>query len=227
MLVDGRTDVIQQEVIDALPALAGISFVEIERAMEKVQNCPGSNPPLMYVLSKLVADGKVKTILEFGSGGTTILFAHLHKKYGLKYVSLENVEEWMCKTEKASLYTGILPEGLFLTERFFDDTGDFSLEAKHALVVKSVSQVDLVFVDSSPGETRTQALHLIGSLRDQDILFHKNTIVMVDDCQELAPESDARGALDGGKVFMSHTRGIYTIDPAHLIDCVIYRDGSR
>ena len=219
--VDGTTYVVQKEIVDGLQELAGVSFAEIERSMAKVQNCPGSDPPLMYVISKLVKDDKVRAILEFGSGGTTSLFSHLADKYGLEYVSLENQLKWKLNTQEAARISGTDSIGLFYREEFFDTDVGFGAETNSALDTFS-QPVDLVFIDSVPGQTRQDALKTVLRMQKKNELFHRDTIIMVDDCQESQAEKEVRDIAHVGEVFMSHTRGIYTIDPGNKIDFVIY-----
>ena len=60
----------------------GIDWIEIRKYLEPLGNFPGIYPDTALMLCKLIKFYDLKSILEFGSGTSTLIFAQMAKRYG-------------------------------------------------------------------------------------------------------------------------------------------------
>lgn len=212
IILDGNSMLIPTEIDIKLTELADISYKQIEEALDKNGNTAGCHQPLLYVISRLVEEGKVKSILEFGSGASTILFAALKKKYNIRVDSYEDYPQWYQVAKKSIEYLG-LPSDVLNSLNFKRTPLKTFLDTKY----------DLVFFDSSDYLPRYRHLPILVKRFIKD-----STILICDDCQidghfQQFSEACNKAGYQKPKLFMSETRGEAVVDPQNLINFVKYK----
>lgn len=209
--VDGSSKERPAQIREELADLAGLHYDFAEKLQYENGTAPGCHEPILYVIARLVSEGKVKSIAETGSGMTTLFFKALAAKYHIPYFGIETHTEWYNLTSKLLKDLGLSTEGLVLGE---------------IPNIQIPFSPDLLFIDhgAAPGlvtKSRSETLknyYRIGTA-------NKSTITMIDDC-EYVPSFCATVAVcqDIGiklpRLLQSESRGIAIIDPNNKIDFV-------
>ena len=211
MIIDGTTIDVSGEILVGLENISGLAYSTADAILNKNGNTPGTNPPVLYAISRLVSEGKVKSVLELGSGMSTLYLSQLNKKFGLKYISVEDELRWFTLNKNVLLSS----ESKSTDNLIHRDT----LSVFNSEYRKNIDP-DLIFIDS--GEHRKQAFILC-------LTYWPSSIIMVDDCEQPYRENSYQTLLADmhktqARVFLSHTRGVLTFDPNNKIDFIQWRD---
>lgn len=212
--LDGSSSEIPVAINEQLTFLSGLKYQDVESFQYKIGTAPGCHEPLLYLFSRLVYENKVKSIIEAGSGTTSIYFSALEQKYKIKYMGLENYTEWYQKTSQAMVnFTGECRSLVFEEE---------TLEKETFSQTEIGGIWDLLFIDSAG---RSKRLEVLKSFLDRKVASPTESIIMIDDCEQnnlydLVVDFCEKENLAKPKMFMSQSRGVAVIDPLAKIDFV-------
>lgn len=224
LILDGNTTEIPAEVDSELTRIAGLSYATAEAVQQSFGTTPGCHQPLLYTVSRLVSERKINSILELGSGMTTIFFQALSKRYKIPVVSIENHFEWYEKTMQSLTSLDLDGRGYQYSEKWFDQKEIGTIHG---------GPFDLILIDHAPAVRTTESsdrLHRMAILSDiMDAGFiNERTIIMWDDCEqrqryEATIAAAQLVALPVPKLWQSQSRGISTVDQIGLIDFIKYK----
>lgn len=128
-----------------LVATLKLDWNEVSQVLGQLGNTPGIYPDVAMLLERMAARDDVKTMIEFGSGVSTLYLAKAALKYGKHFYSVEEAPRWSSMTQS-------------LLKHFHVDS-NLVLYDEHLFV----PSCDLLFLDCSPPLRRT-VLHKQKSL---------------------------------------------------------------
>lgn len=181
----------------------GLTYTQAETCLGRHGNTPGCHWPLVAMFTELARQNKIHSVLELGSGMTTIFLARLSMIYGIHVTTLENHNKWFLLNQEVMKELEIVHPEYYLAEDF---------------LLKKERSFDCLFVDSSSKEPRT----LVASKHFPS--FEKEAIIFFDDCEQdekyetILSWAKENNLSKPGRV--KTPRGIATIDPARKINFV-------
>lgn len=201
-----------KKINEEVKGLTGLDFFQLEATYASLGNSTGSHPPLFYTWARLASEGKITSILEFGSGMSTAYLHKIAQLYNIECCSIENNEQYFQMTKQLLELSQIDTAQLFLRPSL-----------KNLREELSKQNFDLIFIDSCPGKER---LELVSLYRN---IFSQDAIIMIDDCQSHKMELQVKDLTDKErfpipKIFLSEIRGIAVIDLKDKIDFIQFRN---
>ena len=143
----------------------GLDWYELRKTSEENGNGPGIYPDSAACFVKFAKADEVNTVLELGSGASTIFLSTICKQLNKTFLSIEESFYWRSVTESLlSKYE--LDQRINLMEGF-----DFS----------SISRPDLLFIDSDPKGRR----HILQDICNDSWQSDQIPIILLDDAEDI------------------------------------------
>jgi predicted O-methyltransferase YrrM len=190
-------------------ARTGLSYAALAADLGARGTAPGCHSPLLLVFHALISTGRVRRVLELGSGMSTFFLAKMLADAGGTICALENDAGWYAVNVDVMAARGIPTDGLHHAPDICDADG----------IVAPCGLFDLVFSDCCPVEARTGGLDVYHQWMAPDC------IIIVDDCEQPALGGNVNkwAAAHGLDVsmFMSWSRGVAVMDPSGGLDGIV------
>lgn len=163
---------------EKVKATLGIDTWDTIVEYSKIGNSPGIEVDSILMYYHLIKDYKLKKIVEFGSGFSTLIFSIIAEKLGIEFHSFEEEAHWLDITKK-------------LLTRYNKDDSVVKLFDKEAY--KELKGCDFCFVDSNAG-LRLELLNAENPLHNN---LRDIGIVIVDDMESLGGSCSLFMAITG------------------------------
>lgn len=72
----------------------GLDWFDVQEKYKELGNCPGIYPDTAMLLVQMVMKNSINTVVELGSGASTLYFEQTCRKLGKKLISFEEKEEY-------------------------------------------------------------------------------------------------------------------------------------
>lgn len=205
--IDGSVGMTSRRVMDQcndhLKKTIGLDYNNVESVMFAHGGSPGCHSPLLAVFERLVATGRCKSILEFGSGCSTLFLNAIAKKYGARLCSIEDADKWYDHVRVLLDYFKLPKDSFHLSH---------DMLAAHEFIAP-LAPFDLVFSDGS---------HRTGSPEKYAEFLTDDHVLFIDDCEQpglgkIAVDWARSVGRAPPRMFMSWGRGEAVWDPANKL----------
>lgn len=189
-----------------LLAETGVNYHAIAGAVGRVGTAPGCHSPLLIVLTRLIRSGRVRNVLELGSGVTTFYMAAACETAGARLLTMENDSHWYTAYHSASRDVGIRLPPTYVCDPTLRATG---------------GPFDLILADSASDE------HRLDTLAANVHLAAPDALIMIDDCDQPQMWSDVKAWWGAVPTFLSWSRRIACVgDVSKLAGIVDLEDAE-
>ena len=182
---------------DQLIAEIGLDWFEVRDTLTQMQNGPGLYPDTALFLVEVIKRLDVSSIVEFGSGASTLFIAKACQKFGKSFTSLEEMPRYQAITQQLLDIYKV----------------DFKVDLFGEVASMLIPEADLLFLDSLPDSR-------ISFLDHESVNINNFKYILLDDAEDpqyYCPVARQLGKVDRWNNYMFNPIGRQ--DRSLLINC--------